>query len=70
MDNQHWLKIYSTNKYPQASIVQGLLEKNHIPVQVLNKQDSSYRSFGEIELYVPFHLKELAIGLMDNGLMN
>jgi hypothetical protein len=65
-----WLKIFSTNKYPQASIVQGLLEENHIPVQVLNKQDSSYQSFGEIELYVPFHLKEVAIGLMDDVLRN
>lgn len=65
-----WLKIFTTTKYPEASIVQGMLEENHIPVQVMNKQDSSYQSFGEIELYVPMHLKEVAISLMGKGLMN
>ena len=54
----------------EASIVQGLLEENNIPVQILNKLDSSYLNFGDIEVYVPVTLKELAKGLLDKGLLN
>ncbi len=66
----HWHKLISTDKYTEASIMRGLLERNHIPVHVLNKQDSSYQVFGEIEIYVPVHLKELAISLISQTLMN
>ncbi|MBC7588066.1 MAG: DUF2007 domain-containing protein, partial [Chitinophagaceae bacterium] len=48
-----WHNIFTTNNYPEASIIQGLLEENSIPVQMLNKMDSSYQTFGEIELFVP-----------------
>jgi topoisomerase IA-like protein len=65
-----WQKIYSTRNYAEASIIQGLLEENDIPVQVLNKQDSSYVNFGEIEIYVPKLLNETATQLMNQALLN
>jgi len=67
MDN--WQKIYATRQPAEASIIQGMLEENSIPVQVMNKQDSSF-NFGEIELYVPAHLSETAKKLVATNMMN
>ncbi|MEN9599478.1 MAG: hypothetical protein RL596_1797 [Bacteroidota bacterium] len=65
-----WHKIFVTRNRAEASIVQGMLEENLIPVQSLNKQDSSYLNFGDIEIYVPVHLKETAEGLVKKTLLN
>jgi hypothetical protein len=64
-----WQKIYTTRKPAEASIIQGMLEENNIPVQIMNKQDSSYH-FGDIELYVPGHLGETAKLLISDSLLN
>ena len=65
-----WFKIYSSPNLPQASIVKGMLEENSVPVMLVNKQDSSYLNFGDIEIYVPAHLKEIAHHLMEQSLLN
>lgn len=67
---QPWQKIYTTRNPAEASIIQGMLEENDIPVQIMNKQDSSYLNFGDIELYVPGHLQETAKQLMQKNLLN
>ena len=67
---KEWHLLLKTLSLAEASIVQGLLEENNIPVQILNKLDSSYLNFGDIEVYVPVTLKELAKGLLDKGLLN
>ncbi|MDP3394371.1 putative signal transducing protein [Sediminibacterium sp.] len=59
-----WTKVFATKSIAEASILEGMLLENQIPVQQLNKQDSSYVIFGEVEIYVPFHLKETAIQLI------
>jgi hypothetical protein len=68
MDN--WLKIYATRNMAEASIIQGMLEENQIPVQLMNKLDSSYLNFGDIELYVPGHLAETVKQLLEKNLLN
>lgn len=68
MDN--WQKVFATRNPAEASILQGMLEENDIPVQVMNKQDSSYLNFGDIELYVPEHLLETSRQLISKGLLN
>ena len=65
-----WYKLYITRNYAEASIIKGMLEENSIEVIVLNKLDSSYLNFGDIELYVPLHLKEIAMELLNKALMN
>ncbi len=65
-----WLKIYATRNPAEASIVQGLLSENEIPVQIMNKMDSSYLNFGDIEVYVPSHLKDVAHELLNQALLN
>lgn len=65
-----WIKIFATRSIAEASIIQGMLEENQVPVQQLNKQDSSYLNFGDIELYVPAHLKDTAVQLVQKSLLN
>lgn len=65
-----WLKIYATRNLAEASIVQGLLSENEIPVQIMNKMDSSYLNFGDIEVYVPSYLKDVARELLNKALLN
>jgi len=69
-DKKNWFLIYTTTQSFQAAIIQGKLEENNIPVIVLNRQDSSYLVFGEIEIYVPTGLKDIAKHLVDDALMN
>jgi hypothetical protein len=63
-------KLYSTTSNAEASIIKGMLEENNIPVFVMNKQDSSYLNFGEVEIYVPHNFKDIAQSLLNKTLMN
>jgi hypothetical protein len=65
-----WYLVYSTRNMPEASIIKGMLEENQVPVMLVNKQDSNYLNFGDIELYVPVLFKDIARHLVDKGLMN
>ncbi len=68
---KNWYVIYVTRLYTEAAIVKGKLEKNDIPVQLLNKQDSMYNiAVGDYEIYVPVHLKELALAVLNDTLKN
>jgi hypothetical protein len=69
-DRNTWFLLMSTQNVPQASIIKGVLEENSIPVQLLNKLDSSYLIFGHIEIYVPLHLKDVAQHLLQQSLLN
>jgi hypothetical protein len=66
----NWFLLHTTQDLPEASIMKGMLEENGIQVLIINKQDSSYLNFGDIELYVPAHLKDVAQRLLNKGLMN
>jgi hypothetical protein len=60
-----WEKIFSTRVFAEASIIEGVLADNDVPVQLLNKQDSSYPMFGDIQLYVPHDMVVFARQLID-----
>jgi hypothetical protein len=47
-----------------------MLEENNVPVQIMNKQDSSYVNFGDIDLFVPAHLLETGKQLIAQTLLN
>jgi hypothetical protein len=66
----NWIILYKTDNVAKANIVKGMLEENNVPVILMNKQDSSYLNFGEIEVYVPIHLKTIANDLLNKTLMN
>ena len=47
-----WIQVYSTNRMFQAEILKQVLADHEIEAVIINKMDSSYKSFGEIEIYV------------------
>lgn len=67
---ENWHLLLRTDKYLEAQIFKGMLEENQIPVMLVNKQDSSYVFLGDIELYVPLHLKDLAHDLLSGSIAN
>ncbi len=50
--DEAWEIIYSSPLLYKTEILRALLEEEEIPAVVINKMDSAYLSFGEIELYV------------------
>ncbi len=50
--NQTWICVYKSSSHFDAAAVQGNLESAGIPTVLLNKQDSSYLSFGYVEVHV------------------
>ncbi len=66
----NWQKIFSTRVYSEAAIIKGMLEENQIPVQLLNKQDSSYPMFGDIKIFVPGEYSITAQELINQALLN
>ncbi len=48
----NWQKIYGTNNLPQAEIIRSLLQEHDIQAIILNKRDSAYNLFGEVEVHV------------------
>jgi hypothetical protein len=49
---KNWVKIFTSTDFYQSEMVKQALTGNDIESVVLNKQDSSYRTFGNIEVYV------------------
>jgi type III secretory pathway lipoprotein EscJ len=49
---KNWVKIFKSTNFYQAEIVKQMLLQHHIEAVLLNKQDSSYLNFGNVEVYV------------------
>lgn len=49
---EDWIKVYETPSVSNAEIVKGNLEENGIDAVIMNKKDSSYLTFGQVEVYV------------------
>lgn len=47
-----WTLVYTVDTSYKAQLVQEILEENDIISVVMNKKDSAYLSFGEVEIYV------------------
>jgi len=47
-----WVIAYSTNKMYQAELLKRLLGDHDIDAFIIDKMDSTYRTFGDIEVYV------------------
>lgn len=51
MDSQ-WQKVYSTDQKYRAEIVRAVLADEGLHPVVIDKQDTMYRVFGQVEVYV------------------
>jgi hypothetical protein len=49
---KNWIKIFASSDFYQSEIVKQVLCENQIDAVLLNKQASSYRNFGDIEVYI------------------
>ena len=49
---KNWVKIYKSTNFYQSEIVKQMLLQHNVEAVLLNKQDSSYHNFGNIEVYV------------------
>jgi TRAP-type uncharacterized transport system substrate-binding protein len=68
MEN-NWIKVYTTENPYTAEIVKQALIENDIPAVVLNKQDSSYKSFGALTVLVhPENVDKAIVYLSENEL--
>ena len=63
-DKIKWTCVYKSNNKFDAEVVKGNLESNEMPCVLLNKQDSSYMSFGYVELHVPEEFKTAAENIL------
>jgi hypothetical protein len=59
-----WLLVYETDQMYQAEIAKQVLSENDIESIIINKKDSSYLAFGNLELYVFEENYENALGLL------
>ncbi|MFC2112789.1 hypothetical protein ACFLTA_05920 [Bacteroidota bacterium] len=48
-----WVIAYKTRLDYRAEIFKEVLHDHGIAAQIINKMDSTYKSFGDIEVYVP-----------------
>ncbi len=48
----NWIKIYSSTDPFKIDLMKGLLEENNIRNVSMNKKDSSYLCFGEIDILI------------------
>jgi len=49
---ENWVLIYSSNIVVDVELKRIFLDENGINAIIINKQDSVYNTFGEVELYV------------------
>ena len=48
----NWIRIYTSTDPFKIELLKGFLDQNNIVAMSINKKDSSYLAFGEIELLV------------------
>ena len=47
-----WVQVYTTDQMFRAEIFKRVLADHEIEAVIINKMDSAYKAFGEIEVYV------------------
>ncbi|MBL7753161.1 MAG: DUF2007 domain-containing protein [Bacteroidota bacterium] len=67
-DKIKWVCVFKSNSRFEAEAVQGNLESSDIPCVLINKQDSSYLSFGYVEIHVPDSYQVIAENLLNDSI--
>jgi hypothetical protein len=61
-----WKLVYFTGDNYRGDLAQELLEENVIHAVILNRKDSTYTAFGDIEVYVSKEDEERAIKILEH----
>ena len=67
-ETDDWQKVYSTNQMHRAEIVKSVLNDHHMNPVLINKKDSSYQNFGEIEIHVSTEHSMRARQIIENDI--
>lgn len=62
---KNWKKIYFSGDEFKVLIARDLLAENGINAVVMNQKDSSYTTFGDVELYIDEQDEKEAIQIID-----
>ncbi len=49
---KNWIKFFSSSDFYRSEIVKQVLCEHEIDAVLLNKQASSHRDFGDVEVYI------------------
>lgn len=49
---KNWIRIFTSADFYRSEIVKQVLTEHQIETVLINKKDSSHRSFGDIEVYI------------------
>jgi len=66
-DNNNWKCIYKTTSLFEAETIKGNLEHANIETVILNKRDSSYLTFGYVEIHVNSDNEEKAANILNQN---
>ncbi len=61
----NWKKIYFSGDEFKVLIAHDILTENGINAVVMNQKDSSYKTFGDVELYIEEQDEPEALVLLD-----
>ena len=61
-----WIVVYRTGELHQAEMVKQIIQQNGIDAVIMNKKDSSYIIFGDIEVLVKPENETAALQLLKN----
>ncbi len=62
---KNWKKIYFSGDEFKVLIARDLLAENGINAVVMNQKDSSYTTFGDVELYIEEQDEKEALQILD-----
>ena len=62
---KNWKKVYFSGDQFKVMIARDILEENGINSVIMNQKDSSYNSFGDVELYIEEQNEEEALRILD-----
>lgn len=63
-----WQTVFSTDQLHCAEIVKSVLNDHHMNPVLINKQDSSYHNFGQIEIHVTQKYAQRALRIIENDI--
>jgi len=63
-----WQTVFSTDQLHRAAIVKSVLNDHHMNPVLINKQDSSYHNFGQIEIHVTQKYAQRALRIIENDI--
>lgn len=62
---KNWKKVYFSDDQFKVLIARDILEENGINSVIMNQKDSSYTSFGDVELFIEEQDEEEALQILD-----